>query len=586
MIPDTPAGKQLAAYMQAFNSGNHATMQAYFAANMEAPPKDPEFSKRMADQALQLYGQTQGFTVRKVEQAASASIRALVQARATGMWTEFSLFITAQAPEYVQAIPPYRIVGIGMGGIKAPVEFLSPQKLTDAEVRAKTEALMRFLVAKDAFSGTVTVAKEGRPLYAQAFGLANRAWNAKNRIDTRFNLASITKMFTAVAVAQLVEQDKLAYDDPVGKLLPDYPNKEVAQRVTLRHLLSHTSGMIGARAQVEKGGGAANPRTIDAMVQAFAKEPLSSPPGQQFDYSNAGFILLGAIIEKASGQTYHRYVHDHVFVPAGMTDTDFYELDTDPPNLATGFKDGPNGARLDNIFDLGVIGSPAGGAYSTGADMVKFHMALVHHKLLKPSSLETLWTGVTEDATRHTEYGYGAEMETYNGARTVGHGGGWMGITNRFVMLPEQGYTIVVLSNYDDDPNAIADKICEWLLQGRSKASSSPSDAAPALSLTAAVSAAEVAAGSQVTITVTVQNSGGTSHAGVIDMEIKDSSGSKANQQFTMGQKIEAGQTRSYCYTWIPTGAGKYTLDVGAFGPRWTPKYRFETGIATITVRE
>jgi len=585
-IPDTPAGRQLTAYMQAFNSGNHATMQAYFAANMEPQPNDPGGSKRMADEAFQRYGQTQGFIVRKIEKAASASIRALVQARATGMWTEFSLFISAQAPEYVQAIAPYHIVGIGMGEIRAPVEFLSPQKLSDAEVRAKTESLMRFLVARDAFSGTVTVAKEGRPLYAQAFGLANKTWNAKNRIDTRFNLASITKMFTAVAVAQLVEQGKLSYDDTVGKILPDYPNKEVAQRVTLRHLLSHTSGMIGARAQVEKGGGPPNPRTIDAMVQPFAKEPLSFPPGQQFDYSNAGFILLGAIIEKASGQTYHRYVRDHVFLPAGMTNTDFYELDTDPPNLATGFKDGPNGARLDNIFDLGVIGSPAGGAYSTGPDMVKFHMALVQHKLLKPSSVETLWTGVTEDANRHMEYGFGAEMENYAGTRTVGHGGGWMGITNRFVMLPEQGYTIVVLSNYDDDPNAIADKICEWLLQGTSRAQAPPPPAAPALSVAAALSGTEVTAGSPITITLTVQNSGGTSHAGVIDMEIKDSSGSKANQQFTMGQKIEAGQTRSYRYTWIPGAAGRYTLDVGAFGPRWTPKYRFETGIATITVRE
>ena len=509
-----------------------------------------------------------------------------MQARATGMWTEFSLFITAQAPEYVQAIPPYHIVGIGMGGIIAPVEFLSSQKLTGTEVRAKTDALMHLLVAKDAFSGTVYVAKEGKPLYAQAFGLANRTWNVKNRIDTRFNLASITKMFTAVAVAQLVEQGKIAYDDPVGKLLPDYPNKEVAQRVTIRHLLSHTAGMIGARAQVEKGGDPANLRTIDAMIQPFAKEPLSFPPGQQFDYSNAGFILLGAIIEKASGQTYHRYVHDHVFLPAGMIDTDFYELDTDPPNLATGYKDGPNGTRLDNIFDLGVIGSPAGGAYSTGADMVKFHMALVHHKLLKPSSLETLWTGVTEDANRHTEYGYGAEIETYNGARTVGHGGGWMGITNRFVILPEQGYTIIVLSNYDDDPNAIADKICEWLLQGASKEQTPPAPAAPIIALTAAVSSLEVAKGNPITITLTVQNSGGTSHAGVIDMEIKDSNGTKVNQQFTMGQKIEAGKTRNYRYIWTPTVAGKYKIDVGAFGSRWTPKYRFETGVAKIVVHE
>jgi CubicO group peptidase (beta-lactamase class C family) len=465
-IPDTPAGKQLAAYLKAFNANDRATLKAFYAANMDVPPNDSAFGDRMADQALQQYGQTHGFTLRKIRTSASANIRALVQARATGMWTELSLFLTAQAPEYVQAVPPYKIVGVGMGGVKAPAEFLAPQKLTDAEIRAKTDALLRFLVARDMFSGTVMVAKEGKPLYAKAFGLANKTWNVKNRVDTRFNLASITKMFTAVAVAQLVEQGKLSYDDTVGKLLPDFPNQEVAQKVTVRHLLSHTSGLIGARALAEKAPLSINPRTIDAMVQPFAKEPLSFPPGQRFDYSNAGFILLGAIIEKVAGQTYYGYVKEHIFLPAGMTNTDFYVLDTDPPNLATGFKDGPNGTRLDNVFDIGVIGSPAGGAYSTGADMTKFHMALIRYKLLKQSSVETLWTGVPAGPNRQADYGYGAEIQHVYGTRIVGHGGGWMGITNRFEMYPEKGYTVVVLSNIDDDPNAIADKIGEWLLQG------------------------------------------------------------------------------------------------------------------------
>lgn len=583
-IPDTPAEKQLAAYLQAFNSGERARLQAFFSTQMEAPPNDPTFSAKMADQTLQTYRQTQGLVLRKILPMEGAGIRALVQARATGMWMELSLFITAQAPEYTRPIPPYQIVGMGMGGLKAPVEFVAARKLTDAEIRAKTDALMRFLVATDQFSGTVTIAKQGKPLYAKAFGLANKTWRAPNRVDTRFNLASITKMFTAVAVAQLMEQGRLSYDDTVGKLLPDYPNKEVAQQVTVRHLLSHTSGLIGARALVEKGGQGGNPRTIDAMVQPFVKEPLASAPGQQFDYSNAGFILLGALIEKASGQIYHRYVREHVFLPAGMKDTDFYELDTDPPNLATGFKDGPNGTRLDNIFDLGVIGSPAGGAYSTGPDMVRFHQALVQHKLLKAASLDTLWTGVTEDANRHTEYGYGAELQTYHGVRIVGHGGGWMGITNRFEIYPKQGYTVVVLSNYDDDPNAIADKIAEWLLQGTVVVPEA-APAPPAMTIRVELSASKVEKGVPITITVIVQNTGGTSHAGVIDMEIKDSNGAKVNQQFTLGQKIGAGQTRSYRYVWTPTVAGDYTVDVGAFGPRWTPKYRYETKIAAVTVK-
>jgi CubicO group peptidase (beta-lactamase class C family) len=320
------------------------------------------------------------------------------------------------------------------------------------------------------------------------------------------------------------------------------------------------------------------------MVKPFANEPLSFPPGQQFDYSNAGFILLGAIIEKASGQSYYDYVRDHIFRPADMTDTDFFELDTDPPNLAAGFKDGPSGTRLNNLFDLEVKGSPAGMAYSTGQDMTKFHMALIHRKLVSEQSLQALWTGVTEEPERHAEYGYGTQIEHYNGTRIIWHGGGWKGVTDQYEMYPELGYTVVILSNYDSDPGAVAKKLREWLTQGTSEVKSVP-PTPPALTLTAQVSAATLSKGTPITIKLTVKNSGGTAHASLIDMEVKDAVGAKANQQFTMGQKIDSGQSRTYTYSWTPTVSGHYTLDLGAFGPGWTPKYRFESAVATITVK-
>jgi CubicO group peptidase (beta-lactamase class C family) len=583
-IPDTPAGKQFAAFLTALNTGDRAAIRAFAAANVEAPPNNPSFAADFAEQHLRLSAPNHGFTVRKIEQSASAMIKALVQGRSTGVWMEITVYITAQPPDYVQATAPFHIVGIGVGDVETPIEFLPQTRLTASELRAKIDALMQALVSADAFCGTLYVAKNGRPVYAKAFGLASRAWHAPNRVDTRFNLASITKMFTAVAVAQLVEQGKLSYGDTVGKILPNYPNREVADRVTVHHLLSHTSGLIGARALVEKTPESPTLRTIDEMVKSFVNEPLSSPPGQQFDYSNAGFVLLGAIIEKASGQSYYDYVREHIFKPAGMAHTDFYALDTDPPNLATGFMDGPNGTRLDNIFQIGVIGSPAGGAYSTGADMTRFQMALTHHTLLRAQSLTTLWTGVTEEPGRNAEYGYGAYISQYNGTRIVWHGGGWQGITNQFDMYPEMGYTVVVLSNYDDDPAAIANKLREWLTQGTAQERPA-SPAPPALTLSAGVSSSTVTAGSPITITVTVQNSGGTAHASVIDMEIKDAKGAKTNQQFALGQKIEAGQTRTYSYSWVPTTAGRYTVDIGAFGPGWNPKYRFESGVASITVR-
>lgn len=467
-IPPTPAGKKLDAFLSAFNTGDRAALKSFFEQSMEWAPDDPSAVDDMTNHYVGLYRQSRGLTLRKIRESSTARIRAVVQAKSTGVWSEISVFITAKPPKYEEAVAPFKIVGLGHGTITAPEEFLGREKLSEREIRARVGSLLNTLVAADSFSGVVYVARGAEPIYARAFGLASKTWNMPNRLDTRFNLASITKMFTAVAVAQLVEQGKLSFSDTVGDVLPDYPNKEVAQKVTLHQLLSHTSGLIGARAMAEKNPQPQKARTIGEMLKQFVSEPLSFPPGQRFGYSNAGYILLGAVIEKASGQSYYDYVREHVFKPVAMRDTDFYELDTEPRNLATGFMDGPGGTRLSNIFDLDMKGSPAGGAYSTGPDMARFHAALTGHRLLRGDTLGRLWAGVTDEPGRGSRYAYGASVTRYNDTRIVSHGGGWKGVTNHFDMYPDLGYTVVILSNYDSDPSAIANKLREWLTQGPS----------------------------------------------------------------------------------------------------------------------
>lgn len=452
-IPDTPAGRQLAGWLQAVNSGRRELVRQFVASQFEALPDRPLPVDEITDAEFGLHQTTRGLDVRKILAASSDSISALAQARWTGGWWKIDVHVAGTSA---------KIVGFGRGTVAAPAELLPRVALTDQEIAARTDALLDRLSKIDGFAGTVTVARHGKPLYQRASGLASRRWNIANRADTRFNLASITKMFTAVAVAQLVEQSKLAYTDTVGSILLNYPNQAVARQVTVHQLLTHTSGMIGARALVEKRRERPTARTISEMLETFIDEPLVAPPGQRFDYSNAGYILLGAIIEKASGRPYFEYMRERVFAPAGMRDTDFYALDTDPKNLADGLADGPHGTRVNNIFDLGVIGSPAGGAYSTGEDMARFHEALVQHKLLGGGALKELWKTAGDQ-----NYAYGARITVYNGARIVWHGGGWKGITNHFDMYPELGYTVVILCNIDNDPTAIAFKLREWLTQGR-----------------------------------------------------------------------------------------------------------------------
>jgi D-alanyl-D-alanine carboxypeptidase len=272
-------------------------------------------------------------------------------------------------------------------------------------------------------------------------------------------------MFTAVAVAQLAEQGKLSYDDSIGKWLPDYPNKEISGKVTVHQLLSHTSGLKEATAidsSFRRGF-----RTIKDYLPTAPGDTLKFEPGTKLEYSNYGYLLLGAIVEKVSGEDYHAYIREHICKPAGMTNTDNFELDTEPVNLATGYMDAPNNTRRSNAFVLPVKGLPSGLGYSTAEDLVKFNLALINGKLLNQKSLETVWTGRMNYSDPDSQYGYGFIVKRYNGTRVIGHGGGWVGITNKFDMYPDLGYTVVILNNIDSDPNSIAFKLREWLTQGQ-----------------------------------------------------------------------------------------------------------------------
>jgi CubicO group peptidase (beta-lactamase class C family) len=268
-------------------------------------------------------------------------------------------------------------------------------------------------------------------------------------------------MFTAVAIAQLEEQGKLAYTDKASKFLADFPHKEV----TVHQLLTHTSGLgsyfgpkFAAVKDRIKGPG---------EILPFCDE-LDSPGA--FSYSNCGFIVLGAIIEKISGQSYDDYIRDHVTGPAGMADTRPYEKNEVVENLATGYtrscevepSRGEKGPRCSNVIFLPRKGSSAGGGYSTAPDMLKFAGALLSGKLVSAQSLATLTTGKVEMKPKgapprpgmSVKYGYGFGEVIRNGLRSFGHEGGAQGINSSFAVFPERKTVIIVFSNYDPEEGA------------------------------------------------------------------------------------------------------------------------------------
>ena len=309
------------------------------------------------------------------------------------------------------------------------------------------------LAANNQLSGAVLVAKDGMTIASKAAGIANKTTNAANSLQTKFNVGSLEKMFTAVAIAQLAQQGKLRFTDTVGQLLPAYPNKPVAGKVTVHQLLTHTSGIASfpvERFRTER----AKLTSVSAYFPLFVDTPLSFSPGEKFEYSNSGYIVLGAIIEKLSGQDYSSYVRDHVFAPAGMTNSGFYEPGKEISNVAIGYtKMGPDGKPTNEVRDntdrIEVRGGPAGGGYSTVEDLAKFATALRTFKLLDQKHTELVTTGKVDAPGPIGHYAYGFGDKVFEGKRMVGHNGGWPGVAANFEMYPSSGYTAVILMNAD-----------------------------------------------------------------------------------------------------------------------------------------
>jgi CubicO group peptidase (beta-lactamase class C family) len=476
-LPETPAGKTFAAFLVALNSGSLEQMRR-FHSERNGPVDN-------ADQDKQFYDGSGGLVLHSVKQSSDYEIEALVQTKKDGRWLNFKMAVEttapypptmisvepAEAPSSSSPSPPREPSPNDAVNKKAEPAAPAARRLSEAEVASAVTAFLDAQAKEDKFSGVVLLAKDGQPFLVKAYGLADKSRNLPNNAETKFNLGSMNKMFTAVAIAQLVEQGKLSFDDKVGKLLPDYPNKDVANKVTVHQLLTHTSG-LGSYWNAKFDARRTEIKTVADYLSLFADEPLRFEPGARFEYSNSGFIVLGAIIEKVSGQSYYDYVREHIYKPAGMTGTDAYLMSDDTPNLAMGYTNlGPDdkpasGPRRPNTDTRPARGGPAGGGYSTAQDLLRFATALLNHKLLSAKSTDLITTGKV--AMGPGKYGYGFGDLRVNGQRMFGHNGGAPGIGSDLMIFPELGYVAVVMTNYDPPLMMQASrKVRDLLTQGR-----------------------------------------------------------------------------------------------------------------------
>jgi len=334
------------------------------------------------------------------------------------------------------------------------------QRLTEADALKELSARAERLAGEGEFSGAVLVAKDDNVLFSHAYGLADRKRGIPNTLRTRFRIGSMNKMFTAVAILQLADAGKLELTAHLGKYLTDYPNRDVATKVTIHQLLTHTGGtgdIFGPDFDLHR----TELRTLADYVQLYGKRGLEFRPGSRWSYSNYGFILLGRVIEKVTGQSYYDYVHQHIYEPAGMTRSGSLPEDRAVPDRSIGYMKPPGQtAWLPNTDWLPYRGTSAGGGYSTVEDLARFAHALLSHKLLSPDSTELLITGKVK-ARPGARYAYGFEdARDADGNGWVGHGGGAPGMNGDLKIYPKSDYVVAVLANMD--PPA-AQRISEYL---------------------------------------------------------------------------------------------------------------------------
>jgi D-alanyl-D-alanine carboxypeptidase len=447
-FPATPAGQGARALFDAINSGDVAQRDAWIARYLPDGGRGGTHAENR-DFFATLYAQSGGLEVREVR-VRENDIRVTARARrGDNVW----------ARVYMSILPAGdRFAGVGVVRIADPSapRYAWPEAMvSEAEAVEHIGRRARALSEEDRFSGVVLVAKGDRVIFHQAYGMADKSFGVANRLDTKFNLGSMNKMFTAIAIAQLVEQGKLKFTDTLASVLPEYPNQAFARKVTLHHLLTHTSGLQGDIFVPDLWRDRAGFRKPSDYFRLFAGEPLAFEPGQGWNYSNSGFVILGAVIEKVTGRSYFDYVRENIYARAGMTDSDSYEMTQVVPNLAVGyayFGDDPlrMNARRNNWNFVPFMGSPAGGGYSTAPDLLKFAQALRGHRLLSPAMTETVTSGKVDGGPGY-RYGYGFGTETHNGRELRGHSGGGpsSGINSDLEFFHDGSYTVVVMGNYD-----------------------------------------------------------------------------------------------------------------------------------------
>ena len=430
-FPETPQGKTVQSFLEAFNSGNDESLNNFFKSNVSQERLALRSAESRVERIKMFRTEVRSLKVQKIISIAETELRLVAKA---GNGEDFTLGFQ------FEPTPPHKFSALQIEMGESVPEEIGPPMMQD-DLTAELEKYLTAQTKAEKYSGTVLVARDTSILFMKSYGYADKRFSTSNKNDTKYNLGSINKFFTRIAIAKLAEQGKLTLDDPIVKHISDYPNKSIAAKVTINQLLEMSSGLGDFFGEKYENTPKNKIRQLSDYLNIFKDDGLKFEPGSQRQYSNAGYIVLGLIIEHISGQDYYTYVRENIFRPVGMINTDCYEMDAIVPNLATGYTHPEENENIwvSNIYSAPGRGSSAGGGYSTVEDLFKFIQALRNGKILSPKYSAWALTRFlpTTDPTLPIKEG------------NLGIAGGAPGINAGIDYEAKTGDIVIVLGNYD-----------------------------------------------------------------------------------------------------------------------------------------
>ena len=440
-FPNTPAGKRAKEIFNLFNNKSDLTPKEHMKQNCTEEFKNAIPEDQWGAPIVQIRNMTRDVDLAAVEKDEKYEIIFIIQSKTNTM--RFKIDVKVEEKES-NKISFMRFMPANQQGNN--IQQQQGQQKVDVS-QEKIQQVKDFLYQQaemGRFSGAALVAKDGKSLLVESAGLANKRFNVSNRPDTKFNLGSLNKSFTSVAILQLVEAGKIGIDDPIGKYLDIFP-KEIADKVTIRQLLNMSSGW-GDYWQNEYFLAHKDMlRNVSDYIKFIKDMPLQFEPGTNTIHSNTGFEVAGAIIEKVSGMDYFEYIRQKIYKPSDMINSETFDRDSPVNNLATGYTNNHNcdslktGFQWENTYILSPKGTPAGGGYSTVQDMLKYDMAIRSNKLIGKKYVDFMsngYRGNIGDPFVHQRIAKGA--------------GGAPGVSTFFSRDWNSGFTVVVLTNVDN----------------------------------------------------------------------------------------------------------------------------------------